>query len=163
MKGFTVRRNFILSAFAVASLVMAAGHGTAFAQAATGTAPEAEAQVKAAVAFIKANGPQKAYEEFTNGTKFKDRDLYITVYDFAGKNLAHGSNPKMVGKELLGLKDFNGVPIIENSRKLAQEKGKGWSDVYHMQNPLTKKLQAKKAYVERVGDTFVSSGIYIQE
>lgn len=130
---------------------------------AQGTASEAEAQVKAAVAFIKANGPEKAYEEFTNGTKFKDRDLYITVYDLNGKNLAHGSNPKMIGKELIGLKDFNGVPIIENSKKLAMEKGKGWSDVYHMQNPTTKKLQAKKAYVERVGDTFVSSGIYLPE
>ena len=33
--------------------------------------------VKKAVAFIKASGPEKAYDEFTNGKQFKDRDLYV--------------------------------------------------------------------------------------
>ena len=66
-----------------------------------GTAAEAEAMVKKAVAFIKANGADKSYEEFTNGKSFKDRDLYIIVYDLNGKNLAQGANPKLVGKDLI--------------------------------------------------------------
>lgn len=66
-----------------------------------GSAAEAEAMVKKAVAFIKANGPEKAYEEFTHGKQFKDRDLYIIVYDLNGKNLAQGANPKLVGKDLI--------------------------------------------------------------
>jgi len=50
-----------------------------------GTAAEAEAMVKKAISYIKAQGPEKAYEEFTNGKSFKDRDLYIIVYDLNGK------------------------------------------------------------------------------
>ena len=57
-----------------------------------GTAAEAEAMVKKAVTYIKANGPDKSYEEFTAGKSFKDRDLYIVVYDLNGKNLAQGAN-----------------------------------------------------------------------
>lgn len=70
-----------------------------------GTAAEAEAMVKKAVAYIKEKGPEKAYDEFTNGKQFKDRDLYVIVYDLNGKNLAQGANPKLVGKDLIGLKD----------------------------------------------------------
>ncbi len=54
-----------------------------------GSAAEAEAMVKKAVAYIKANGDQRACDEFTNGKSFKDRDLYVIVYDLNGKNLAH--------------------------------------------------------------------------
>ena len=43
-----------------------------------GTAAEAEAMVKKAVAYLKANGPEKSAEEFTNGKMFKDRDLYVS-------------------------------------------------------------------------------------
>ena len=68
-----------------------------------GTPAEAEAMVKRAVAYIKANGTEKAYDEFTNGKSFKDRDLYIIVYDLNGKNLAQGANPKLVGKNLIAL------------------------------------------------------------
>ena len=43
-----------------------------------GTAPEAEAMVKKAVAQIKSAGPEKAYDEITNGKSFKDRDLSVS-------------------------------------------------------------------------------------
>lgn len=90
-----------------------------------GTSAEAEAMVKKAVAYIKANGAEKAYEEFTNGKSFKDRDLYIIVYDLNGKNLAQGANPKLVGKDLIGLKDPDGKPLIQMFVDLAKSKGKG--------------------------------------
>ena len=97
-------------------LVMA---GTA-AAADNGTAAEAEAMVKKAVAFIKTNGTEKAYEEFTHGKGFKDRDLYIIVYDLNGKNLAQGANPKLVGKDLTGLKDPDGKSLIQMFVDLAK-------------------------------------------
>jgi hypothetical protein len=125
-----------------------------------GTAAEAEAMVKRATAFIKANGPEKAYEEFTNGKAFKDRDLYIIVYDLNGKNLAQGANPKLVGKDLMGLKDPDGKPIIKLFVDLAKEKGKGWVEGYKFMNPVTQKIEGKAMYLERVGDTLVGCGIY---
>lgn len=125
-----------------------------------GTAAEAEAMVKKAVAYIKANGPEKAYDEFTNGKSFKDRDLYIIVYDLNGKNLAQGANPKLVGKDLIGLKDPDGKPLIQMFVDLAKTKGKGWVEGYKFLNPVSQKIEGKAMYLERVGDTLVGCGIY---
>ena len=125
-----------------------------------GTAAEAEAMVKKAVAFIKANGEEKAYEEFTHGKLFKDRDLYVIVYDLNGKNLAQGANPKLVGKDLIGLKDPDGKPLIQMFVDLAKTKGKGWVEGYKFLNPVSQKIEGKAMYLERVGDTLVGCGIY---
>ena len=125
-----------------------------------GSAAEAEAMVRKAVAFIKSNGPDKAYDEFTNGKAFKDRDLYVIVYDLSGKNLAQGANPKLVGKDLMGLKDPNGRLFIKEFVELAKEKGKGWVEGYKFLNPVSQKLEEKAMYLERVGDTLVGCGIY---
>nr|WP_315489175.1 cache domain-containing protein [uncultured Rhodoferax sp.] len=146
----------VLISTSVLSLMMS---GAALA-ADQGTAAEAEAMVKKAVAYIKANGPEKAYEEFTNGKSFKDRDLYIIVYDLNGKNLAQGANPKLVGKDLIGLKDPDGKPLIQMFVDLAKTKGKGWVEGYKFLNPVTQKIEGKAMYLERVGDTLVGCGIY---
>lgn len=154
MKSFSLFKGFVRAA--LMSLVMLGA-----AQAAEqGTAAEAEAMVKKAVAYIKANGPEKSYDEFTNGKSFKDRDLYIIVYDLNGKNLAQGANPKLVGKDLIGLKDPDGKPLIKMFVDLAKDKGKGWVEGYKFLNPVTQKIEGKAMYLERVGDTLVGCGIY---
>ena len=145
----------LLRAALAAMLLSGAAHA-----ADQGTAAEAEAMVKKAVAYIKANGPDKAYEEFTHGKSFKDRDLYIIVYDLNGKNLAQGANPKLVGKDLIGLKDPDGKPLIKMFVDLAKDKGKGWVEGYKFLNPMTQKIEGKAMYLERVGDTLVGCGIY---
>ncbi len=125
-----------------------------------GSPAEAEAMVKRAVAYIKTNGQEKAAEEFTNGKSFKDRDLYISYYEMSGKVLGHGANPKLVGKNLLGLKDPDGKLFIQMIVDLAKTKGKGWTDSYKFRNPLTDKVSEKVTYIERVGDTWVGVGVY---
>jgi len=154
MKFFSLMKS-LLGATAMSFLLAGAAHA-----ADQGTAAEAEAMVKKAVAYIKANGPEKAYEEFTNGKSFKDRDLYIIVYDLNGKNLAQGANPKLVGKDLIGLKDPDGKPLIQMFVDLAKTKGKGWVEGYKFLNPTTQKIEGKAMYLERVGDTLVGCGIY---
>lgn len=125
-----------------------------------GTPAEAEALVKKAVAHIKSVGAEKAYEEFTHGKSFKDRDLYIFVYDLEGKALAQGANPKLVGKNLINMRDADGLYNIQMQIALAKEKGKGWTSEYKFINPVTQKIEVKMAYLERVGDTYVACGIY---
>jgi cytochrome c len=154
MKVFSLLKALISTA---AVGLMMAGAAQAADQ---GTAAEAEAMVHKAVAYIKANGPDKAYEEFTNGKSFKDRDLYIIVYDLNGKNLAQGANPKLVGKDLIGLKDPDGKPLIQMFVDLAKGKGKGWVEGYKFLNPVSQKIEGKAMYLERVGDTLVGCGIY---
>ena len=125
-----------------------------------GTAAEAEAMAKKAVAYVKANGAEKAAEEFTNGKTFKDRDLYISYLDLNGKMLGHGSNPKLVGKDLIGLKDPEGKLLVHMAIDVAKNKGMGWTDNFKFKNAMTEKLQEKAMYVERVGDAYVGVGIY---
>lgn len=125
-----------------------------------GTPAEAEAMVKNAVAEIKANGQDKAFAEFTNPKgKFVDRDLYITVYDMNGKCLSHGANPKMIGKDLIELRDPDGKFFIKDRVEIAKTKGGGWQD-YKFNNPVTKKIEPKTMYFEKTGDIIVACGAY---
>lgn len=125
-----------------------------------GSAAEAEAMVKKAVVFVKANGREKAAEEFTNGRAFKDRDLYISYYELTGKVIAHGANPKLVGKDLIGLKDPDGKLFIQMIVDVAKTKGKGWTDTYKFRDPLTDKMAEKVIYTERLDDTWIGVGVY---
>lgn len=150
--------NFI-KAFAMTILIGLWSIGNAHAGE-QGTAAEAEAMVRKAVAFIKANGRDKAAQEFMAGGSFKDRDLYISYYDMSGKVIAHGANPKLVGKEMLGVKDADGKLIVQMIIELAKTKGKGWTESYKWLNPLTGKIADKVSYVERVDDAWIAVGIY---
>lgn len=121
---------------------------------------EAEVMVKKAVAFIKANGKEKAFAEFNNHKgKFTDRDLYITVYDLNGKCLSHGQNLKMIGKDLIELKDSDGKLFIKERMETAKKSGKGWQD-YKYTNPMTKSIEQKSAYFEKYQDVVIAGGIY---
>ena len=125
-----------------------------------GTAKEAEAMVAKAVAAIKSEGAEKAYAEFTNrAPAFADRDLYVVVYDFEGRVLAHGQNPKMVGKDLIDLRDPDGKAFVQERVDLARTKTSFWQD-YKFTDPVTRKMASKSTYCERVESTAVCVGIY---
>jgi len=152
-----MNRHTFLRAACLLALVPAARLAIASDRA---SAPEAEALVKKAAAYIKANGAEKAYDEFTNGKGFKDRDLYIFVYDLSGKCLAHGANAKLVGKDLIGLKDPDGKPLVKMLIDVAKDKGQGWTEAVKFRNPVTEKIQTRVNYIQRVGETAVGSGVY---
>jgi cytochrome c len=126
-----------------------------------GSAEEAVAMVNRAIAAIKAEGLDKVVAEINEGKpgRFKDRDLYITINDLKAKNIAHGANPKMQGKDLIELKDADGKYFMRERSQLAQSKGKGWQD-YKFVNPVSKQIEAKSMYFERYGDYIINCGIY---
>lgn len=124
------------------------------------TAKEAEAMVKKGVAYIKANGNDKGYAEIsTKGGQFSDRDLYLVVYGLDGKVLAHGANQKMVGKNLIGLKDIDGKEFVRERVEMAKAKNAFWQD-YKFTNPESRKIEPKSMYCERLDATVVCGGIY---
>jgi cytochrome c len=125
------------------------------------TAKEAQAFVKNAVAYLKKHGEKKAFADFADikNAQFHDRDLYLFVYDLNGVNVAHGNNPKMVGKNLREMKDADGTPIIKTFIDVANVKGSGWVD-YMWPNPVTKVIEHKSSYIERVGNLIIGAGIY---
>lgn len=125
-----------------------------------GTSEEAIAMVKKAVAQIKKDGLDKTVAA-VNDSKgpYVDRDLYVMIYDMKGKNLAHGANPRMVGKDLYDIQDVDGVYFIRERLEIAKTKGKGWQD-YKFVNPVTKNIEPKSLYIERADTVVVTSGIY---
>jgi cytochrome c len=121
---------------------------------------EAVAMVKQAVAFIKDQGAEKAYPEITNKAgKFRDRDLYVVVYQLDGKVLAHGSNEKFVGKDLIDAQDVDGKLYVKERVELAAKQPTFWQD-YKFVNPVSKKVEPKEMYCEKVDNTAVCAGVY---
>jgi cytochrome c len=125
-----------------------------------GSADEAKALVEKAAAFVKANGKDKAYGEFNQQKgKFVDRDLYVFVFDFNGTMLSHGANEKLIGKNLVELKDAEGKFFVQKMIEVAKKEGKGWVD-YQWTNPVSKKIEPKSSYVQKLDDVFLGCGIY---
>lgn len=124
-----------------------------------GTIDDAIAMVKKAKAYIKANGHEKAYAEISNQKgQFVDRDIYIFVFDKQGNTLAHGGNPKLVGKNLYDLKDVDGLYSTRALLEAAQKGGGKTS--FKFLNPVTKTVEPKTAYSEMVDDVMIGSGAY---
>lgn len=153
-------KNFLLKSILVsvgATLAMA----TAGAADGGATKEQAEAMVKKAVSYIKANGAEKAYPEFDKRDgSFILQDLYIVVYKIDGTVLSHGANAKMIGKNLIELKDIDGKAFIKERMDLAKAKATFWQE-YKFTNPETKKIEPKLMYCERLQETVVCGGIYL--
>jgi signal transduction histidine kinase len=141
----------------VAALVALGG----MASAATGaTKDEAVAMVKKAVAAIKSEGPDKAYAEISNPTgPFVDRDLYIVVYGLDGMVLAHGADKKRIGANQMNDKDADGKEFVKERIELAKTHDSFWQS-YKFMNPVTKKVEPKQMYCERLEQTVVCGGVY---
>jgi cytochrome c len=121
---------------------------------------EAVAMVKKAVAAIKAEGADKAYAEISNPQgPFVDRDLYIVVYRMDGVVLAHGADQKLVGVDRLHDKDVDGKEFVKERVELAKTESSFWQS-YKYLNPVTKAVEPKQMYCERLNDTVVCGGVY---
>ena len=124
-----------------------------------GTPEEAKAMVKKAVAHFKKVGKEKAIPDFCKvDGPFVDRDLYVTVIAMDGLEIAH-INPKTVGKNVMDLRDPDGKYFIKERLDAAKTASSGWQE-FKFFNPVTRKVEAKTAYWERVGDLVFSSGAY---
>ena len=112
----------VLKSIALVSLVAGFAVGTAFAAAEPATHDKAVAMVKKAVAFIKEQGPAKAYPEITSKTgRFTDHDLYIVVYGLDGKVLAHGQFENLVGTDQSQVQRYLTAKSIDEARALSYD------------------------------------------
>ena len=152
-----MRAYIVKIVFALAALAMSFGAQAADPRA---SKDEAVAFVKKAVDYIKQNGKEKAFAEFSKPKgQFVDRELYIAVLDLNGVMLAHGANPKLIGKSLLEIKDVHGKAFVREQVEVAKIKGSGWVD-FEWVNPVSQKMEPRSTYLERTGDYFVLSGVY---
>ena len=127
-----------------------------------GTKDEAKTLVNAALAHIKKVGNDQALKDFTTDkANWTKKDLYVFVVDTKGVVLAHGVNVKLIGKDLMELKDQNGKLFMREIVDLSSAKGEGWVD-YDWAHPITKKAEGKSTFVKRIPgfDGSVAVGIY---
>lgn len=152
---FLTRRIFALAA------VLVLWAGAAYAQE-NGTRDEAKAMVDAAVDHVKKVGPDQAFKDFTDkeNKTWHKKDLYVFVYNLDGLNMAHGANDKLIGKNLIELKDPNGKLLIKELRDTAV-KGGGWVE-YDWPHPQSKKIESKVTYTRKLAnyEGFVGVGVY---
>ncbi|MFZ6749034.1 cache domain-containing protein [Undibacterium sp. Ren11W] len=155
--------KFPLLTVASGTLLLAALSCNCLAASERGSEAEAQEMVKKAVALVKSAGPEKAYKVFTEHPDgaFKDRDLYVFAYDFEGNCLAQGANPKMIGKNLIAIKDGDGNAFIKGMIDMVKANSKGTYGPYKFTNPNSQGYELKKSYCERgAGDTMVCVGTY---
>lgn len=143
--------------------------GAAFALAATGSAAaqsgaKAEttiAFVKSALAHIEAVGETRAFADFsTVPGPWVTGEYYVFCHTLEGINVAHGGNPGLVGKKVLGFRDPAGLLVNVLILDKVKAEGKGWVQ-YEWPNPVTNKVAPKFIYSEKVHDKFVcGSGYY---
>jgi signal transduction histidine kinase len=122
---------------------------------------DAIAMVKKGVAYIKATPKDKAYADISDkaAANFHKEDLYLVVYGLDGTVRAHGANGKMIGKNLIGLKDIDGKAFVKERVDLAKTNATFWQD-YKFTNPESKKIEPKSMYCEKLDDSVVCGGIY---
>ncbi|MDQ5927247.1 cache domain-containing protein [Aquabacterium sp.] len=122
---------------------------------------DAVAMVKKGVARIKSGGAETAYAEFNDKANqtYRDRDLYLVVYGLDGVVLSHGANAKMIGKNLIDLKDIDGKAFVRERVEMGKKNASFWQD-YKFTNPENKKIEPKSMYCERLNESVVCGGIY---
>lgn len=142
----------VCALFALSSPALAAGD--------KGSADEAVALVKKVITTIATEGRDKTFAAINSkDPRFVDRDLYAFAYDLDANCIAHGANPKMVGRNTIDTQDTDGKYYIKERMELAKKGQPFWQD-YKFPNPVTKMIEPKSAYCERSTDVLICVGIY---
>lgn len=142
----------IVSAFAVLPLKADAAERA--------TKEEAKSMTEKAVAMFKEKGKDATFTVVNDSAnpELHDRELYVFVYDATGTCVAHGAKASLIGKNLIKLKDSDGKLMI---KEIVSVPDTGWVD-FRWQNPTTKKVEPKSAYIIHEGDYWFGVGIYKQ-
>ena len=150
-------RTRLLAALLLSCALLPAVHAAEFA-----TKPEAEAMVAKALKYWKANGNDKTYAEIgKKDGQFTDRDLYVVIYGLDGTVRAHGANPKMIGKNLMEIRDVDGKFFVKERVEMAKKKQPFWQD-YKFTNPTSGKIEPKTMYCVPEDDMVLCGGVYLK-
>jgi cytochrome c len=124
-------------------------------------AEEAQALAERALAHIHDVGREQAFADFSRPDGgFVDGELYVFCQDASGVVVAHGGNPKIVGRNMADVRGPDGRLANVEINRLGLSQGSGWLE-FRWPNPATKRIELKSAYVLKVDDhTVCGSGYY---
>lgn len=145
-------------AVAAAVLFVMAVCGSAYAQD-RATCDEAKKNLAKAVEFAGKHSKEETIKVFNDkNSQFNNyKDLYVFVFDFDVKNLAHGADPKLVGKNLRDLKDADGKYFM---REMINKGKSGSGQVEYKWKNKAGKTEPKITYVKKYKDWVVGCGCY---
>ncbi len=125
-----------------------------------GTADEAYAMVKRGYDLIKRDGLASAARQFHDQQgAFRDRDLYVFVFDRNGRYDVFGSTPDKVGQTTYDIRGLDGDHVIREGFAAA-ERGGGWID-YEVVNPTNGVVDEKTSYILPLdNDRLIGCGIF---
>ena len=120
-------------------------------------------KVQAAIQMVQDKGLEATLQEVANKKGqfvWKDSYVFALKADNA-ETVSHPMKPNLVGKNLLHVKDKNGVMLFAEFAKIGNsESGKGWVD-YVWPKPGEKTPSAKHSYIEKVpGENIVFGAGY---
>ncbi len=99
-------------------------------------------------------------------SRFRAKDTYVFVIDPSGVELVNPAFPNLEGRDLLGLRDTQGKPLVREMLEVAREDGSGWVD-YMWPKPGESVSTEKSAYIRRVELDgrwlLVGAGVYLAD
>jgi cytochrome c len=125
-----------------------------------GTPAEARAMLQKAVDHYNSVGREQALSDFNHKkAPFGDRDLYVVCIGPHDKLTANGGFPQYVGLSPDILKDAEGKPLGKSIWETGNSKGEG-SVEHLMTNPVSRKIERKITFVQKIGDDVCGVGAY---
>ncbi|MBN2232592.1 MAG: cache domain-containing protein [Deltaproteobacteria bacterium] len=129
----------------------------------TATRDECVAKAKAAAQLVLDEGLDAALGKINDKSgSFVWKNSYVFCIDLDKQcNIAHPIKPKLIGKNLMAVKDVNNKMFFAEFISLAKTKGEGWVD-YMWPKPGEKAPSRKLTYVYRVPGHNIAmlAGIY---
>ncbi|MCE3602089.1 cache domain-containing protein [Massilia sp. P8910] len=133
---------------------------TSFAAQAADTSADAVAMVDKGVVFLQKNGKDALIAAINSKSpEFVNETTYLTMRALDGTQLAHPTNPKLIGKNMVVLPDADGKLFRKDIIEQAKKTGKGWVD-YRYNNPTSGQIEKKSTYFVKSGDMILEAGIY---
>jgi cytochrome c len=125
-----------------------------------GTPAEAQAMLKKAVAHYEKVGRTQALADFTaKKPPFVDRDLYVFCFGGEKTVTAHGADTSLVGTDIDTIVDVDGKHFGTEMWTVGSKPG-GGSVEYRWMNPVTKQVEPKVSFVQKVGTDICGVGAY---
>lgn len=125
------------------------------------TRADARAMVERAVSYIREHGRERGFAEIDRGPRaYNAGDLYVFVYDYQGRCLAHARRPHQVGINLWNHRGFGGRKFVRDWVRVAREQGSGWVS-YRYAHERTGRVLEKNAYIVGLDGYLVGASAFI--
>ncbi|MDO9714182.1 cache domain-containing protein [Paracraurococcus lichenis] len=115
-----------------------------------------------AFTHIREVGRERALADFNRADGgFVQGEAYVFCHDAGSRVLAHGGNPRLVGRDMSDTVDPDGRRPGHELTRIGLSEGEGWFE-FRWPNPVTKRIQRRVAYIRKVDDATVCGSGYFR-